>query len=442
MNRLALFAGMVTALVLAVAFAVTLLLREPDPEIMGPPPADGHSAGPAHAPAAPPPRSAETMPEADGAPRPIVAGEPVGQERAAPEGISPEIDPSQANPAEGAAPDAAARVATTEPGSPATSDDLAAPAESGAPAGGPLAETVPTAKTMPLPPDRPDRAKVAAVRPIEPVAPGTKAPEAGRCRDPDEVKDRDGDFRRNRDVLRSPKLCILDDEVFEAGGRKWTLQVVQNRERPDTLLWFVPHDNEDTAFDTAAAGVRDFGGTLVAVETGGSRFNGPQDPNRNFYSGVGPKCREQRVADTEFARRVLAHLPPNHRIIALHTNARGYSGDGAGGNGGISINNRLPGTTPYRAFVPRRASSPSDTVVFVASTKSREDDPKLDKLVRQLNEKGTNVIYEKVSAARNDCSLSNYAALNPSIKDYVNVEVVEGDERTQMEIVSEIMRLW
>jgi hypothetical protein len=260
----------------------------------------------------------------------------------------------------------------------------------------------------------------------------------GRCRSVAEITDRDGDFTRNGPALSSPNLCLME-ETFNEGPLVWRLQIIQNKTSPQNYLWFVPHDNENVAFDTAVFGVAKHGGTVVAVETGGSRFNGPQDPNRNFDAGTGRKCPQQIAASPRYTAAVTKWRSNNAPVIALHSNERGYSGDGHGGAGGISILKPLPGSTPYPAPNPLRTRSPSDSIVFVASA-SRGGDPGLLSFIAAMNNAGLNVMREFVSARNNDCSFSNYATLT-GIRKYVNVEVVHGDRAGQKKMLEVVLAL-
>lgn len=355
---------------------------------------------------------------------------------------------------------AAAAVPAPPPNDRATAQEeppIGAGAGNGAPSGAsaPAGAARPTllSPAAPLPPEPPQMGEArqdipTAAKGAPAVAPAQPSPGAEmRCRAWNEVQDRDGDFRSNQAALSAPELCI-DYKVIKIDGLDWRLQIVTNTRNPGTALWFVPHDNEDAAFTTAVRGVAAYGGVMVAVETGGSRYNGAQDPNRNFHPGGSyPACPQQRVRSSKFAEEILSYLPKDalgrraDRIIALHTNARGFDGDQAGGSGGISIRHPLLGSRPYRSDNPTSASSPDDTMVFLASTRALEKDPKLARLKEYLNSRGVNIMFESVQGSRNDCSLSNYAALT-GMDDYVNVEVVQGDSKTQFKIVGIIMDAW
>jgi hypothetical protein len=259
-----------------------------------------------------------------------------------------------------------------------------------------------------------------------------------QCVSASEVPDADGDFKRNLEFLKSQDLCIRVD-VFKEGNLEWVLQIIQNRKRPNGPLWAVPHDNEDAAFDTAVYAVKKYGGTIVAVETGGKRFNKSQDPNRNFDAGVGDRCPEQLDRSPIYTARYLRWMVDGQPIIALHTNGRGYEGDNKGGQGQVTIAKKSKGVFPFRSLRPLNSNSPDDTLIYVSSLESPNSDFNLMRFVNSLNSRGINVLYERVSR-KNDCSMSNYAALK-GLRDYVNVEVVHGDSGAQQRMVDIIVEL-
>jgi hypothetical protein len=246
-----------------------------------------------------------------------------------------------------------------------------------------------------------------------------------------EIADLDGDFERNRMLLSSPKLCMQKVQ-FDEGELQWTVQIIHNRAKPNGYFWFVPHDDEDVAFDTAAYGVTKYGGTVVAIDTGGSRPNGPQDPNRNFDAGntATRQCADQVARSPRYTDFILGYRR-NRPIVALHSNKP---------DGDISIRTEAKTHTNFPAPKPLPTQLPDHTVVFVASTAPPQADPELGSLVSKLNKAGLNVIYETVSPDDNDCSMSNFAALT-GIRNYVNLEVVMGDGAGQKLMLDTIMPL-
>jgi hypothetical protein len=259
------------------------------------------------------------------------------------------------------------------------------------------------------------------------------------CLSPGDLDAQDSHVARNAAALASSDLCIKMDE-FQEGGLRWALMIIENKRDPDRIFWVVPHDNEDDAFDNAVAAVTRYRGTVVAVKTNGTHYNGLQDPNRNFDVGSGGKCRKQLARSPIYTQRVMRWHRKGAPIVALHTNELGYKGDGKGGLYGISMAQPVPGTVAFRAKTAPLGASPDDTMVFVASLADPEHDPGLMAFVDALRNRGINVIYETVSPDRNDCSMSNYATLK-GMRDYVNIEVVRTDGETQRQIVDLVMSI-
>lgn len=241
----------------------------------------------------------------------------------------------------------------------------------------------------------------------------------------EQLTDRDGDFKRN--AKRLDGLCISEDK-FRENDADWVVHVIKSG-RPGPL-WAVPHDNEDAAFDSGIWALAQYGGTMVSVETGGERNNGSIDPNRNF-TGNATACGRT-------SPRFTALFVDNRgggKVIGLHSNTPG---------GDVSVNGNLPNTTPHKAkpklnpFI--EAKSGDDTLVFVASLAADGQDPVVDGMVKQLVDNGMNVMREHVTPKSNDCSLSNYAALN-KLPNYYNVEVVHGDGNAQRKMIELIMKM-
>lgn len=256
-------------------------------------------------------------------------------------------------------------------------------------------------------------------------------PKRSGCLAPRQVPDADGDFARFAEQLSAPGLCITVEQFVES-GRPWFIQVIENTLAPGPL-WAVLHDNENAAFATAVWAVTRYGGTVVAVDTGGRRNNRGVDPNRNFGAQA---CRG--YASPRFTSAFLRHRNPRHPIIALHTNDRGSAG--RGGSGHISINTPPRGATAFRGRNSTGRFASEDTLVFVASTQPSSQDGYLRGVVSALTQRGINVIAEHVTPRTQDCSLSNYAATR-GIRSYFNAEVVHGDTTTQRRLVEAIMQI-
>jgi len=242
------------------------------------------------------------------------------------------------------------------------------------------------------------------------------------CLRPSELEDGDGDVRRNVTVLSGAHLCIKQ-HIFDEGDLRWVLHIIQSKQNPNDIFWFVPHDDEHDAFDSALYGIVKFGGTVVAIEANGHRFNGPQDPNRNFDTGTGNVCPGRATFSSIYTASVMRWRTAGAPIVALHTNG-----------GAISISRPPRGSIPFKADAPIPAWSSDNTLIFVASTALPANDRNLMLFVKKLNERDIHVLYEVVSPEENDCSMSNYAALK-GIRDYINIEVAHTDGVTQRHLI-------
>ena len=268
------------------------------------------------------------------------------------------------------------------------------------------------------------------------IPPPAEAPANLACAPALGLSDSDGDLARVDPALLA-ELCVSVAQVND-GGRTWTIERFQSG-RPGPL-WIVPHDDENSAFASGVAALHRHGGILVAVDNYGWRTNESRDPNRIFGSAA--RCHGDGSGPVAplFTTEMLRHRFAGYPIIALHTNLRGYEGDGADGQGNTSI--LLGG--PHRTQFPAAASypgsvSPPDTLAFVAGAGQAPDEATAQ-LIAQLNSLGVNVIYEHVAPGWTDCSLSNFALLS-NLAVYINIETVEGDAETQTRLIDEVMRL-
>ncbi len=268
------------------------------------------------------------------------------------------------------------------------------------------------------------------------VPPPAELPSNLACAPALGLSDSDNDLARV-DAALLADLCVGVVHVNDI-GRTWVIQRFQSG-RPGPL-WVVPHDDENSAFASGIAALRRHGGILIAVDNHGARTNQSRDPNRVF--GAAARCRGDGSGPVapHFTREMLRYRFEGQPIIALHSNLRGYQGDGGDGRGNTSILLGGRHRTPFPAAAPYPGSvSPADTLVFVAGAR-RTPNEATAQLITQLNGTGINVMYEHVALAWTDCSLSNFA-LFTNLAPYINIETVEGDTDTQTRLIDEVMRL-
>lgn len=270
------------------------------------------------------------------------------------------------------------------------------------------------------------------VQTAPPDATGGASTAPGQCLKPGDISDRDRDFSRHPD-LTGPDRCVTETS-FEENGARWTIQTVRNTKKRGPL-WVLPHDDEQAAVTTVAYALERYGGTAVLVDTGGRRINRGVDPNRNFDTGRS-RCRSR--PSPRFVAAMLGERGWGAPVIALHTNAPGVAG--RGGYGSISILAPGPGDRAYRGQSPTGGLASPDSLVIMATTRSPDADPGIQRLVDRLTDQGVNVMVEHASSRHSDCSLSNYAAL-AGISPYLNLEVRDGDSATQRRMVDIAMKI-
>jgi hypothetical protein len=246
------------------------------------------------------------------------------------------------------------------------------------------------------------------------------------------------DLARHRDDPVWARLSVATLR-FAEGDYRWTLIVISDPTRPAGPFWFVPHDDENAAFDAGLHALATYGGRLVAVANGGRRDLRPEgrrpagcvrpcDPNRDF----GP-------AGPLYDATVLGLMGPGQPVVGLHTNAPG--GTGRGGRGSVFVDP----TDTDRVFSSPTASGAfanGDTVAIVAgrAPKTQARPP----CVETLNAGGVQVAYEQVSGppgGAGDGSLSNRLALEardpPRV--YVGLEARHGDVASEIAMIDVLM---
>lgn len=225
----------------------------------------------------------------------------------------------------------------------------------------------------------------------------------------------------------------ISEYRFSENGFDWHLIRFSSIEKADGPNWIVPHDDENAAFDAMIAAIQKYGGTGISVNsgTGSARLQSGAgvcgvksarvtscDPNRNFDAQT-----------PAFTATFVNMLKPDQPVIALHTNSHGFSGDGAGGRGDITIYDR-------KAFARgdikarengRLADNPTgdmenpDTLALSAFLARRGQPPEDDAACgKGMTQSGVHFWHEAVG--KSDGSLSNYLILNRPDIAYINAE--------------------
>lgn len=254
----------------------------------------------------------------------------------------------------------------------------------------------------------------------------------------DQIADmQDDDLDRHQAESGYLNGIAVGETRFSENGFQWHLLRFTSTEKPQGPLWIVLHDDENAAFETMIAALRHYGGTGIAVNTG------PSSTRRQLGTGncgvraaTATACDPNRNFDRRsplFTASIIEQHIAGQPIIALHTNSHGFSGDGEGGRGDISM---LDARAYRQGIVHPRIGGH-----FGNGSVGLLDDPDIyailpysaakgisetDILCRSaLNAAGAHVWHERVGTS--DGSLSNYIALNlPDVR-YLNAEAKRDD---------------
>jgi len=244
------------------------------------------------------------------------------------------------------------------------------------------------------------------------------------------------DIKRNYAALKGLNVSLLG---FKEGKYTWYMFLVTNPKRPNGPFWFLPHDNENSAFDSAVYATKKYGGGFLAIYNRDKRYNRGQDPNRNFSlsSTKEPSCKYQNAPSPIYTSTIMRvineHKSTNMPYLALHNNTN---------RGGISILKNSPSTISYLAYPKGKiyesngGVADEDSLVYIAGTSSTPPKSKVSRLLKM----GLNTKYEIVNRYNNDCSMSNFIVLNYG-ENYYNIEAQHGKSATQKQMIDRLMKI-
>jgi len=244
------------------------------------------------------------------------------------------------------------------------------------------------------------------------------------------------DIKRNFNALQGLNVQLLG---FKEGKYNWYMFLVTNPKRPNGPFWFLPHDNENSAFDSAVYATKKYGGGFLALFNQNKRYNKDQDPNRNFSLSLSkePSCKYQKAPSPIYTSTIMRvinrHKSYNMPYLALHNNTN---------RGGISILKNSPSTISYLAYpkgkilASKGGIADEDSLVYIAGTSPTASASKVKKLLKM----GLNTKYEIVNRYNNDCSMSNFIVLNYG-DNYYNIEAQHGKSNTQKQMIDRLMKI-
>jgi hypothetical protein len=249
------------------------------------------------------------------------------------------------------------------------------------------------------------------------------------------------DVIRNKGKLRNLCVHVI---LFREKKYLWRMLLIYNPKKIKGPFWFLPHDDENTAFKSALYATRKYGGGFLSILSSGKRYFNGQDPNRNFgtTAQTANTCKKQKYAAPMYSKNIFKIIDTfkmnGAPYLALHNNKNGWHGNG--GSGGISVLNSSKRVKSYKAgdvlTGHRKGIKDEDSMVYIASTKSNDKNNKVKTLIRN----NMHVKYEMVNEYNNDCSMSNYVVLNKG-EHYFNIESEHGDFMAQKAMIDKLMKI-
>ena len=223
-------------------------------------------------------------------------------------------------------------------------------------------------------------------------------------------------------------LCA-DRITFKEGNQTWKFLLVWNTSHPNGPFWYLPHDNEESAFDAAVYAAKRYGGGFLAVESNGQRNVSGKDPNRNF--------KEDSLYSKTICSIIDTYKPAHLPYLALHTNAEGHLKNG--GSGTVSMKQHSKNILTFPAGKIKsghqKGLEDEDTLVYLAGKKVSKEK------VKTFTALGLNVKFEKVTRRSNDNSMSNCIVLHKGHENYINIETEHGDISTHKKMIDKVMKI-
>lgn len=255
---------------------------------------------------------------------------------------------------------------------------------------------------------------------------GTAPEERAGCRPV--AGETDPDLVRNAARIDAVGLCVTHVQLPE-NGATFAFVSVENRAAPEGPVWYLPHDDEDEAFDAALRAVTRYGGRLVAAEANEERLAMGADLNRMF-AATAADARPCAITDPmpNYTAFVMGLYDGRPHIFSAHNNTDG---------GGITADVWTDKEQGYPITTGRFGDA--DNLIYIAGEGPLAQDRAASALRVRLNGAGLGVVYEKVTRQNSDCSFSNHVVLNDG-RPYFNVEA-EHDSPVHGEMIERLLQI-
>lgn len=207
-------------------------------------------------------------------------------------------------------------------------------------------------------------------------------------------------------------------------GAKWSLHVLQNMKSPEGPTFFVPHDNENDAFESGALAITTYGGHLLALECGENRACDRNiDPNRHFM-----------LENTLYVSTIMRFFDAkSFPVITLHNNHNSHYR--LGGEGAIYADLEEPytdGTGFYYA-------GDADDLIIYADNHHMDDSPIFQFYQTEFERLNLNSIYEFIRPEGELAGHMSTYVLRHAGREYFNIEAEHGHFSAQNHYLNLLM---
>ena len=235
------------------------------------------------------------------------------------------------------------------------------------------------------------------------------------------------------DITRAISAAIIDFSEVEAAlvkfkdeqGQEWRLQVFQSKRWPHGPSIFVPHDNENEAFQTGLRSLHERGGHLLALECGEERLCAGVDPNRNF-----------RPKNKIYLHTILRFfMKKPFPVITLHNNHDSHRQ--LGGSGSIYADMATPYADGHGFYF---AGDPDDLIIF-SDTKAMKESPLFELYAEAFEKSQLNFIFEEITPHNSLGGHMSTYVLQSTDKFYFNIESQHGHEAEQAFYLDELFQI-
>lgn len=217
-------------------------------------------------------------------------------------------------------------------------------------------------------------------------------------------------------LLKAKSTAYSIINFTDLTGAKWSLHALQNMEAPEGPTFFVPHDNENDAFESGALAITTYGGHLLALECGEKRTCDKDiDPNRHFM-----------LENTLYVSTIMRFYDSkNFPVITLHNNHNSHYR--LGGQGAIYADLEEPYTDGAGFYY----AGDADDLIIYADNYQMDESPIFRFYQTEFERLNLNSIYEFIRPEGELAGHMSTYVLRHAGKEYFNIEAEHGHFHAQ-----------